>query len=157
MTELTDEQMRALTAQAGSKSAKIRALDRHGVSKSAIANFLKIKYQFVYNVLARDAPKFEADAKAAATDGQRAAAPEFFQVEIDCEGRIRLPAEYVDAERLRGGDALFCRRDGDGIRIMSQAAALRYLGDLVKRHMPDHVSLIDALLTKGKANSTGSP
>lgn len=46
------------------KSEKIRALHKAGLSRYAIAKALGIRYQFVYNVLARGAPKKEMAPKA---------------------------------------------------------------------------------------------
>jgi bifunctional DNA-binding transcriptional regulator/antitoxin component of YhaV-PrlF toxin-antitoxin module len=157
MSEISSEEMRELTANASSKSAKIRILDRHGVAKAAIARFLGINYQFVYNVLASPAPKSEAARSAAESDQRSAGDGAFVQLEIDRDGRVALPAGFVEAAGVRTGDRLIGRLDGGQLTLMSQAAALSYLGDLAKRHMPDHVSLIDALLGKSRSDPTDLP
>lgn len=150
MTDLTDEQMREIASTAHSKSAKIRALDRNGVTKSAIAAFLGIKYQFVYNVLARDVPKFETTPPAS---GRAASGGAVLQLRVEAEGRVTLPAEFIEAESLRQGDTLFCRRDAEGITIMSRAAAIKSLETLLKERLPDQAGLIEALLN----NPAGTP
>jgi len=50
-----DEMDRAISGLA-TKSAKIRVLDKLGVTRSEIANYLQIRYQHVRNVLVSPAP-----------------------------------------------------------------------------------------------------
>ena len=152
MTILTTDQMREIASTVHSKSAKIRALDRHGVTKSAIASFLGIKYQFVYNVLSRDAPKFETVAAAARieTSGDSS----FVQLQLEEGGRVALPADYLEASGLRPGDAVICRRTADGLSIMTRAEALGHFGALLKQRMPDQADLIQLLLSENRTQST---
>ena len=49
-----DEVNRGLTT----KSSKIRTLDKHGATRSEIANYLGIRYQHVRNVLVSPAPSW---------------------------------------------------------------------------------------------------
>jgi len=67
---MTKAEMDELTKGLITKSAKIRLLEDHGVSRSAIANYLGIRYQHVRNVLIAPRPKGTmAEAPAPATTG----------------------------------------------------------------------------------------
>ena len=48
---MTKDEMDKVTASLPTKSAKIRALDKLGATRSEIANYLQIRYQHVRNVL----------------------------------------------------------------------------------------------------------
>jgi hypothetical protein len=54
---MTKDEMDDLTKGLATKSAKIRLLEDHGVARSAIANYLGIRYQHVRNVLVAPRPK----------------------------------------------------------------------------------------------------
>jgi hypothetical protein len=53
---MTDAEMDQLTSGLQTKSAKIRLLADHGVSRSGIARYLNIRYQHVRNVLVAPRP-----------------------------------------------------------------------------------------------------
>jgi hypothetical protein len=53
---MTRDEMDKVTTGLATKSAKIRALDKLGVTRSEIANYLQIRYQHVRNVLVSPAP-----------------------------------------------------------------------------------------------------
>lgn len=54
---MTEVEMDRLTAELPTKSQKIRLLHDHGVSRSAIAKYLNIRYQHVRNVVIAPRPK----------------------------------------------------------------------------------------------------
>jgi hypothetical protein len=58
---MTRAEMDELTKGLITKSAKIRRLEDHGVSRSEIANYLGIRYQHVRNVLIAPRPKRATD------------------------------------------------------------------------------------------------
>jgi hypothetical protein len=56
---MTRDEMDRATIGLPTKSAKIRALDKIGVTRSEIANYLNIRYQHVRNVLIGPAPSHQ--------------------------------------------------------------------------------------------------
>jgi len=68
---MTKDEMDELTQGLSTKSAKIRLLEDHGVARSAIANYLGIRYQHVRNVLIAPRPK-RTEAPATAVTGGNA-------------------------------------------------------------------------------------
>ncbi len=56
---MTRDEMDRATTGLATKSAKIRALDKLGATRSEIANYLQIRYQHVRNVLVSPAPSSE--------------------------------------------------------------------------------------------------
>jgi bifunctional DNA-binding transcriptional regulator/antitoxin component of YhaV-PrlF toxin-antitoxin module len=136
---MTNEEMTALTEGLPSKSEKIRQLYKAGVSKADITRFMKLRYQHVYNVLLKVSPPESTTAPVPAESG-------FLQIAVDRDGRITLPADYLAAEGLLEGGTIVCRRDTEGLTIMSRSAALEYLRGVARRRMPDQADLLDALL-----------
>jgi hypothetical protein len=51
MEQLSEDQVKELLAQDISKSAKVKVLFDHGFEVKDIANLLKIRYNFAYNVI----------------------------------------------------------------------------------------------------------
>lgn len=147
---MTHDEMNALTEGLPSKSEKIRQLFAAGVSKADISKFLLIKYQHVYNVLLKVSPPGEVRAEAPPE-------PSFLQLPVDREGRITLPADYLEAEGLTDGGTVVCRRDGEGLTVMSRPAALEYLRGVARRRMPDQADLLDALLGASFAQNPADP
>jgi bifunctional DNA-binding transcriptional regulator/antitoxin component of YhaV-PrlF toxin-antitoxin module len=132
--QLTDrETMEAAVRGLTTKSDKIRALDRHGYSRSAIAGFLGIRYQHVRNVLVQSARKTETP-------------PGEARVKIDVGGRIVIPVEFRRAIAAEEGDSVTLRLEGDELRIVSNAASVRRAQALVARYVPKDVSLVDEFL-----------
>lgn len=117
------------------KSAKIRALDGEGYSRSKIAKFLDIKYQHVRNVLVSAKPKPEP-------------VPETVWLKLGGEGRVVLPAAYRRALGLKNGDHVQVRLEDDEIRVVSRATAIRRVQDLVARHSKDDKSWVDELIAE---------
>lgn len=139
---MTDEEMTTLTADAKTVSDKIRILDRAGVKKADIGRFLNIRYQHVYNVLDRDRRK------GGSALPKTAAAGPTFTLKLSKNGQISLPSEYLEEEGLSGGDLLVCRRDPDGIRIMTRTAAVEHVRKLAHQRMPDEAGLLELLLER---------
>lgn len=150
---MTDTEMRELTAEATTKSEKIRILDRAGVEKSPIAAFLGITYQHVYNVLHRDRHKRGASMEVAP---QSPPSPTVVhQLRMGSGGRVVLPRDFVEAEGLVDGASLVCRQEPDGLKIMSRAAATELLRQIARHRMPEEAALLDALI--GDEDGTRSP
>lgn len=135
---MTDDEMRTLIADAPSKSESIRRLFRAGVSKAAIANFMKLRYQHVYNVLLKISPP-SGEVAAPADIG-------FIAIQVDSKGKVQLPTEFLAANGLEDGGTLFCRNDRQGLTLMSRESALDHLREVARKRMPDQAALLDALL-----------
>lgn len=127
--------MAEVAAGLPTKSAKIRALDGEGYSRSEISKFLGIRYQHVRNVLVSAKPKTEP-------------VPETVWLKVGGEGRVVLPAAYRRALGLKNGDHVQVRLDGDEVRIVSRATAIARVQEMVARHVPANVSLVDELIAE---------
>ncbi len=69
-------------------------------------------------------------------------------VKVGPGGRIVVPAAYRQAIGLREGDDVQVRIEGDEVRILSRAAAIRRAQDLVAKYVPPGVSLVDELIAE---------
>ena len=143
------DQMEQISAQAGTLSEKIRILYDAGVSKADIANFLERRYQHIYNVIK--------DYEARRAGGAVGAPPtaEVISLALGRDGTVCLPADWIEAEGLKAGDAIICRTEARGLLIMSRTAAIEALRDLARRHMPGEAAMLDALLGGSTENDIG--
>jgi AbrB family looped-hinge helix DNA binding protein len=130
-----------------SKSAKIRALGKAGFSRSEIANFLSVRYQFVRNVLVDE------ERRAAPLQSVTSAPTEFhppsagsMKVKIDGEGRIVIPAAAREKLGLQAGDALIVSVEDGELHLLTMQAAARKAQEIIRRYIPEGVSLVDELL-----------
>ena len=142
---MTQDEMEAVIAGAPSKAEKIRRLHRAGVEKADIGRFLEITYQHVYNVLARTRR-----ANPAPNALSEKVAPQIFHIQLERGLTFALPKDYVEAEGLKPGSTLICRRDADGIKIMSRTAAEDHLRNILRQRLPDQAELLEAVLTPEK-------
>lgn len=150
-------EMTTLTANLGTKSAKIRSLGQAGYTRRQIADFLGIRYQFVRNVLV----EAERRAKAAATTppGGRQEAQsdssvpqpdphQAFRVEIGPDGEVRLPKHLLGAAGTGPGRHLLARFDDDEIKLVTPEATSRKIHAWARKHVPEGVSLVEELLAE---------
>jgi antitoxin component of MazEF toxin-antitoxin module len=149
--------MDSVVAGLTTKSDKIRALGRAGYTRSQIAKFLDIKYQFAWNVLDDDA---RLGARRASAAGEMAEASRPFdtaprdnahsarKIVLGKDGVVQLPRAVLDAAGLHDGDALLVRFDEDGIQLYTPAAATRRVRALVREHIPEGVNLADELVAE---------
>jgi AbrB family looped-hinge helix DNA binding protein len=143
-------QMSAVIADHDKVSDKIRALDRAGYSRSEIARFLGKRYQHVRNVLVGD----EQAGRSERSKSERPAPPieteqdvsRSFKVRVDNDGRIDLPAVVRAALSLKEGDILFARLDDGEIHLLTPKAAMLRAQAIVRKFVPEGVSLVDELL-----------
>src|SRR5215207_417450 len=129
---------KAITAELPTKSAKIRALNEAGYSRTEIANFLNISYQHVRNVLVHDAR-----AKGGIADPQAAPEAELrpMKLRIGPEGRVVIPAAFRERLGLKENDVLLAIYENDSIQLMTMPAAVRRAQALVRQFVPKDVSL----------------
>jgi len=129
--------MELMCAPWKTKSDKMRALNEEGYSRSEIAKFLDVRYQFVRNVLVRDEAKNE--------DGQLS---KQMSVPVGPGGRIVVPAPYRKVMGIVEGEQVMLRLVGDEVHIGSRAAEIRRAQALVAKYVPKDVSLVDELITE---------
>jgi len=143
------QEMEAIVAGVPTKSEKIRLLNRAGVAKADIARFLDIRYQHVYNVLLRDKKASPQNESAGEQTEQQV-----YQVKLGAGLKMALPPEFAETESLEAGDVVICRRDPDGLKIMSSTAAEDYLRTVLRQRLPEQAEMLEALLNaKGRFRS----
>ncbi len=167
ISSLDRQRMDELTAEVRTKSDKIRRLAAAGYARADIARYLGIRYQFVYNVLSGPQPKAERLARGSAPEaaGRVTATSELESPEpaepalqwvwttVGKRGVIRLPAAVLTSMGVAEGDQVQLALDGDIVRILSRAVALREAQELVRRYVPEGVSLVDELLAERRAEA----
>ena len=133
--------MAEVAAGLPTKSAKIRALDGEGYSRSEIAKFLDIKYQHVRNVLVGPKPKTEPKPKPEPV-------PETVWLKVERGGRIAVPATYREAIGVAEGDDVQLRLEGADLHVVSRATAIARVQAMVAKYVPEGVSLVDELIAE---------
>lgn len=149
--------MEEVAAEFQTKSDKIRALSKAGYSRTEIANFVGVRYQFVRNVLVNDertakaAPSIQPaaptpDGSRPAVRGEAEVMPVRVFVDEKCEAIV--PARLLQELGLKIGDPVVLAVEGDEIRVMPIAAAVRRAQAIVRRYVPEGVSLVDELIAE---------
>ena len=125
------------------KSDKIRALSRQGVSTAEIAKFLDIRFQHVRNVLIQSGQyRTEGAAGQATVEGQ-----DSVWATVDAAGRVQLPAEFLRIARLEPGARVYVGQAGDGLELLSRPAALARAQALIRPYLPeDGRSVVDEFI-----------
>jgi len=76
-----------------------------------------------------------------------------FQMKMSEGGRVVIPAEIRRSLGLKEGDAvLFELRDGEAV-ITTRRARLERARALVRKHVPEGVSLVDELIAERRAEA----
>ena len=143
------------------KSDKIRELAKAGYSRSEIADFLGIRYQFVRNVLVNDkrvgrtapsiqraATRSKAHSVAHEPDVSRPAS-----LRVEADGRVSVPKGLCQALGLKEGDPVIVAVEEDAIRLMGVPAAVKRAQAIVRRFVQPGVSLVDELLAERRAEA----
>jgi AbrB family looped-hinge helix DNA binding protein len=144
---MSDIRMEQLTANLPTKSDKIRALDSSGYTRSEIADFLNIRYQHVRNVLVNDARVAGLPTTSASTTSPGSNLHPF-NVRMGPDGRIVIPASFREALGLKEGETLLASLVGDEIHLLTVSAAVRRAQAIVRRFVPEGVSLVDELIAE---------
>ena len=161
------QRMDKLTAGLPSKSAKMRRLAEAGYERADIARYLGVRYQFVYNVLSAPRPandRGEASPRETLADtwspsnepGTKSlapAGPKWVWAEVEGDGRIDLPAHFLQALGVHEGDQVQLALEGDSIRILTRSRALQELRAKVQQFVPEGVSLVDELIAERRAEA----
>ena len=151
VSDLDRRHMDELTADARSKSDKIRCLRAAGYERGDIARHLGVRYQFVYNVDTAPRPKAERLPRGSTEPHEPAA--NWIWTTIRKGGVVQLPAEFLKAMGAVEGNQVQLALDGGVVRVLSRAAAIRELQDQVRRHVPEGVSLVDELLAERRTEA----
>jgi len=116
------------------KADKIRAMGAAGYSTSEIASFLAIRYQHAYNVLNenRDLPE-------SATVGP--------------DGRIVIPVQFRRILQIEPGDEVRLKIENGELRVIGKKAAIEQAQALVRKFVPEGVSLSDELIAERRAEA----
>lgn len=147
----------AWTAGQPTKSAKIRVLADHGVATAEIAKFLNIRYQHARNVLVeyglhkpKSQPRASGHEAAAAEREANIVSSEGGHgwVEIDESGTLKFPSEMLEAAGLEAGQSILVSLTEDGLELLSQDAALRRARKILRKYVPEGVSLSDELIAE---------
>ncbi|HVV94391.1 MAG TPA: AbrB/MazE/SpoVT family DNA-binding domain-containing protein [Hyphomicrobiales bacterium] len=135
------------------KSDKIRALGRRGVSTADIARYLDIRYQHARNVLvdsglhpSRHDATVDISAEAEPAQAGKAGSDFAGWIDLGPQGVLRLPATLLESAGIREGAKVHVRLNGDAIEILSPRAALKRAHDLVRGAMPVGISLVNDLI-----------
>jgi AbrB family looped-hinge helix DNA binding protein len=147
---LDTTEMAKLTKGLPTKSDKMRTLARAGFSRSDIAKFLGTRYQFVRNVLEHEKVRQAAGSQAidnpADDDEGRAGQDGPVKVHIGPNGQVVLPSAFRDELGLKEGSFLVAVLEDSEIRLLPVAAAVRRAQAMVRKFIPEGVSLVDALI-----------
>ena len=79
---------------------------------------------------------------------------DFIRGKVSGAGRVILPAELRKAFGISDGDDVIFSRTEHGIQITTLDQAIRQAQELVRRHVPAGVSLVDDLHQARRKDST---
>ena len=132
------------------KAEKIRALFRAGYSRSEIAGFLSVRYQYVRNVLvgsgfmetqlSQPLPEQEATPEDSV--------PVLVRTAIGPGGRVVIPAAYRRALEVDEGDYIVMQMDGDELRVVNDEKEFERVQKMIASYVPEGVSLVDELIAE---------
>lgn len=132
-------------------SDKIRALDAAGFERADIARFLQKRYQHVRNVLV--AGRSSRAASGQAKEPSEATSRLKARVQVGSGGRVVIPAEMRTAMGVGEGDILSAQVIDGELRLLSQEMAIRKAQELVRRYIPEGVSLVDQLIEERRSEA----
>lgn len=139
-------QMRQISQGLRSKSDKMRALAKAGYERADIARFLGTRYQFVRNVLVQDEARQAKQTAEAAISGHADDKLMPTKVRIGPEGRVVIPAAFRESLGLSEGDTLIASMIDGELRLLTVQAAMRRAQAIIRKFVPQGVSLVDELL-----------
>jgi AbrB family looped-hinge helix DNA binding protein len=142
---LDQARMQALSRGYTTKSDKIRALSKQGYSRSEIARFLQVRYQFVRNVLvASDEGASEGRPKSAPAEGIR----NRVRLKMEAGGRVVIPSPFRKAMGLEEGSTVLAWVEDGELHLVSPKVAMRHAQELAQRAVAGGASMADELLAE---------
>lgn len=130
---------------AKSKSQRMRELAASGMSRADIARKLGVRYQFVRNVLEKDQARKESGGGFAERSQQAIVEPRPAKVRLGPDGRVVIPAAFREVLAIKDGDTLIASVEEGVLQLMTIPAAVRRAQAMVRRFVPEGVSLVDEL------------
>jgi AbrB family looped-hinge helix DNA binding protein len=130
-------------------SDRIRALAAHAMPRSDIARVLGIRYQHVRNVLVQDEQKQRESDKAVTPESS------VDTVKLGPNGRIVIPAAMREELGMKEGDPLHLKIENGVLTVKPYATVLRRVQDVVRRYVPEGVSLVDELIRERRREAGG--
>lgn len=119
---------------AETKADRIRSLHGQGKSRSEIARILGISYQHVYNTL-----KHSPTSPDTATVGP--------------DGRIVIPVQFRRVLQIEPGDEVRLKIVDGELRVIGKKAAIEQAQALVRKFVPEGVSLSDELIAERRTEA----
>lgn len=74
-------------------------------------------------------------------------------VELGAAGRLVIPVEFRRALGMKPGDKLMVRLENNELRIYTRREGIRRAQELVRKYIPDGVSLADELIAERRAEA----
>jgi AbrB family looped-hinge helix DNA binding protein len=74
-------------------------------------------------------------------------------VELGAGGRLVIPAAFRTALGMKPGDKLMMRLEGNELRVYTQREGIRRAQELVRKYIPEGVSLADELIAERRAEA----
>lgn len=146
--EISPAAMDSLVAGLTKKADKIRALDKAGVARAAIAKHLGIRYQHVRNVLMRSVGVATRENFRGAKGPGARVSEKFAWSQIGPDGRVVVPAAFRQKLGLEGGDHVLMELDDGEVRLIGRDAAIARAQALVAKYVPEGVDLVEELLNE---------
>jgi AbrB family looped-hinge helix DNA binding protein len=86
---------------------------------------------------------------------QKSKHPFYTQIwtKVDNHGRIVIPAEFREELVMQPGEKVRMWVEGRQLRMMSQRRSLEEAQEIVARHVPRDVSLVDELIAERRAEA----
>lgn len=132
---------------AKSKSQRMRELAAAGMSRADIARKLGVRYQFVRNVLEKEVARKEQYSGGFSENAQKPIAElRPAKVRLGPDGRVVIPAAFREALGIKEGETLIASLEDGVLQLMTIPAAVRKAQAMVRRFVPEGVSLVDELL-----------
>ncbi len=75
------------------------------------------------------------------------------RVKVAEGGRVVIPAEYRKRLGVRAGDHVILQLDDGEIRLYTVREAIRRAQEMVRRYVPEGVSLVDELIAERRAEA----
>ncbi|MGE4247730.1 MAG: AbrB/MazE/SpoVT family DNA-binding domain-containing protein [Parvibaculaceae bacterium] len=127
----------------GNKSEMIRRLVAAGYRQADVARFLKVRDQFVSNVVRRKASR-----STEAAGGGQVLKESLLRTDLtmDSAGRIVVPAEFRRAMEAREGDTLIATLSNGELRLTTARMAIKRAQELARELIPGGESLADSLI-----------
>jgi AbrB family looped-hinge helix DNA binding protein len=142
---LDHARMEAASRGCATKSDKIRTLSKQGYTRSEIAAFLGVRYQFVRNVLiASEQATSAASPKAPPAQGIRNRT----RLKVEAGGRIVIPAAFRQAMGIGEGGTVLAWVDGGELHLAAPEAAMLQAQKLAQRAVSGSGSLADELIAE---------